>query len=333
MSAPLVSIVMPVRNGIPFLRDCLDSIIEQTYTHWQLHIVDDHSTDDTAQVLQEYADADQRIMTYSNTGTGIIDALRLAYANTRGQLITRMDADDIMPANKLRLMVEGIASTNDLTVVTGNVEYFSESGVGDGYRRYQEWLNGLGKRQSHWQEIYKECVIASPCWMMRRLDFEHIGAFESDTYPEDYDLCFRMYQYGCKVLHIDQTLHLWRDHGARASRNDEHYSDNRFLDIKLNYYQHIEIQPGDLITIIGAGTKGKKIAKCLSKHNISIRWITNNPNKIGHDIYGNVLLGYQPSLLQTSTSKVIVAIANPQEQKEVLKDLPKRKNNIYHCFC
>jgi len=333
MTRPLVSIVMPVRDGLPYLQDCLDSIIAQSYSNWELHVVNDHSKDNTAQILEAYALADNRIIAHTSNGKGIIDALRLAYVNSSGKLITRMDADDLMPADKLALMVDVISKASPMTIVTGDVEYFSHRGISDGYKRYQDWLNSLGKMQSHWREIYKECVIASPCWMMHRTDFEAIGAFKSDTYPEDYDLCFRMYQHGCSILHLDKTLHHWRDHDTRASRNDEHYSDNRFLDLKLRYYKELECTENDTVIVVGAGKKGKFIAKSLRESGVKVTWVTNNRNKIGHKIYGITLEEYHMNLFQNHATKVIIAIANREEQSAVFADIQTCNHKKFHCFC
>jgi len=92
---------MPVKNTATFLKTCLNSILQQTELYWELIAIDDHSTDTTWQILQDFAKKDKRIKVLQNNGKGIIDALRLAYKNSQGQLITRMDSDDIMRPEKL----------------------------------------------------------------------------------------------------------------------------------------------------------------------------------------------------------------------------------------
>ena len=312
---PLVSIIMPVRNGMPYLTDTLESILNQTYEHWELIVINDHSEDGTEITLTTYAHQDDRISYHNATGRGIIDALRQGYAGSVGSYITRMDADDLMPMQKIERLLH--AAKRDLnTVSTGYVKYFKDQGIADGYRRYEEWLNSLCDSNSHFSDIYKECVIPSPCWMMHRSAFERIGSFDSTTYPEDYDLAFRMYKHGLSVNPVLETLHLWRDHDERASRNDVHYKDNRFLDLKLHYFVSLECSPDQEVLLIGAGKKGKYIAKGLLSHNIPFRWFTNNLKKVNHNIYGTILSSVD-NLSSCEYTKCIVAVANRKEQNDI----------------
>ncbi|RMF25197.1 MAG: glycosyltransferase, partial [Bacteroidetes bacterium] len=172
---------------------------------------------------------DNRIKVLQNEQKGIAPALRLAFEHSRGSLITRMDADDLMLPAKLETLAGLLEATGPGHVATGGVSYFAEGKkLGAGYRQYAEWLNGLAAIGLHFREIYRECVIPSPCWMAQREDLVRIGAFTEDTYPEDYDLCFRMYHGGLKVVSVPEPLHQWRDHPRRTSRNSEVYRDNRF---------------------------------------------------------------------------------------------------------
>ena len=60
--------------------------------------------------------------------------------------------------------------------------------------KYEKWINGLTLTGNNYTEIYKECVIPSPCWLIHRNDFENCDGFEPNIYPEDYDLTFRFYK-------------------------------------------------------------------------------------------------------------------------------------------
>ncbi|MCB0382128.1 MAG: glycosyltransferase family 2 protein, partial [Psychroserpens sp.] len=108
MSEPLISILTPFKNTSLFLKECLESICNQTYTHWELLIVDDHSADDSYQIVDDFAKKDSRITLFKNTGSGIIHALRLAFEKSSGSYITRMDSDDIMHPEKLQIMLNDL---------------------------------------------------------------------------------------------------------------------------------------------------------------------------------------------------------------------------------
>jgi len=308
---PLVSIVMPVKNAMPYLRACLDSILDQTYQEWELIAINDGSEDNSKALLDHYAQSDARIQVHDNQGSGIIPALQSAYKYTSGDLITRMDADDIMVPSKLVDMARGLINQKE-SVAVGQVKYFSSDGIlGDGYRKYQDWLNGLSAHGDNFNDIYKECVIPSPCWMMHRADFEKIGGFQSEVYPEDYDLAFRMYQANLNVIPCKVILHQWRDYATRTSRNDENYADNRFLHLKVHYFIEIDYDGAQQLILWGAGNKGKQIARLLIEKGIDFQWVCDNPNKIGHDIYGVIL---DAPIENLSNCQVILAVAGDAGQ-------------------
>ena len=196
--------------------------------------MDNDSTDDSLAILRSYAARDARIRVFSNAPNSIILALRLALRASHGTWITRMDADDRMAPQKLALLRQALVDKGRGYLATGLVQYFSATKLGDGYRRYAAWLNALTWQSRNFDDRYKECVIPSPCWMCHREDLLRCGAFDSDRYPEDYDLAFRFYQGGLQVVGVPDLLHFWRDYGERSSRTSPHYSDNRFLDHKVD---------------------------------------------------------------------------------------------------
>jgi len=357
---------MPVRNAMPYLRECLESILAQTTNDWELLAVNDHSTDDSKAILQEFSKKDKRVQVFDNQEKGIIHALRLAYAHSRGAYLTRMDADDIMPPEKLARLRDLLLENGRGHVATGMVRYFAADGVKDGYQKYENWLNDLTHRRANFTDIYKECVIPSPCWMLHREDLEACDAFRANRYPEDYDLCFRMYEAGLKVVTSDYTLHLWRDHDTRASRNDDNYADNRFLNLKLDYFLKLErnlsvssdvLQTSDeyseltpnssdilemsdeaderALVIWGAGKKGKMMAKYLIEKEVKFHWVCENDRKIGVDIYGEKL--HSPKLIPNLYQpQIIIAVAGEESQKEIITQLNNfklKKGEGWFLFC
>lgn len=331
----LISILMPVHNTAPFLRECLDSILRQTESNWELLAIDDFSTDNSLEVLQSYAQRDARIKVFQNQEKGIIPALRLAFQNSRGSFITRMDSDDRMMPRKLELLHKELQKYGRGHVCTGQVMYFSEAELGDGYKRYEQWLNDLTQENTHYAEIYKECVIPSPCWMVERRDLIRCGAFEPNTYPEDYDLCFRFYKYGLEVVSSDQTLHLWRDHAGRTSRNDPTYANQNYFNLKLPYFIELDCKVDRPVVVWGAGRKGKAIARYLHKAGIPFHWFCNNPKKWGIELYDTVLENYE-LLPYIGNAQIIVAVAAPAEQREITTFLESNryvKGKDYYFFC
>jgi glycosyltransferase involved in cell wall biosynthesis len=332
---PLISIVTPFKNTSAFLNEMIDSVIGQTYQNWELILIDDHSTDDSFQIVKNYTINDSRIRVFRNPRSGIISGLREAYSHTKGVYITRMDSDDIMVSNKLEKMLGHLLQFGTGHIAIGLVKYFSDRGIGDGYRNYESWLNGLTLKGENYSELYKECVIPSPCWMLHRDDFESCGGFDLDIYPEDYDLVFRLYKNQIKCVPCDEVLHYWRDYAYRASRTHPNYSDNTFMDLKLKYFLELHYNTEKPLVVWGAGAKGKRIAKLLNEKNIDFNWVCDNPKKIGKEIYGHYLASFD-LIDSLDNAQNIISVANSKAQVEIKKYFTlknKKSMEDYFFFC
>ena len=326
---------MPFKNTSPYLEECIDSLLNQSYQEWELLAVNDHSSDNSPEILKQFSKRDPRILLLQNAGNGIIPALRTAYSSATGQLVTRMDSDDIMMPNKLDHMVNDLKRRGKGHVALGLVRYFSTVGISQGYRKYEEWINHLTKKGTNYREIYKECVIPSPCWMVYKEDLDLCQAFIPGDYPEDYDLTFRFRKYGFKCIPCDELLHLWRDYPWRTSRTSAHYAQNSFLDMKVRYFLELDYKQDRSLTLWGAGDKGKKIAKTLLENRVDFQWLCDNPKKIGKKIYDKQLLSYQ-ELESLQSPQSIISVANPQAQREIkayLKGLGGEAATDYFFFC
>lgn len=330
-----ISVLIPFKNTAFYLPKCIDSILNQTFSMWEAIFVDDHSTDNSAKIVQNYAKHDSRIKYLKNNGSGIITALCTAYEHCNGDLITRMDSDDIMMPQKLEAMHNDLKMHGKGHIALGLVEYFSETGINDGYKKYELWLNGLIAKGTNFEELYKECVIPSPCWMVHRNDFERCGGFQSNIYPEDYDLAFRFFQYGLKCIPSQKILHRWRDYAVRTSRTSPHYAENSFLDLKLNYFLELSLDASKTLIVWGAGKKGKKLASLLLKKGIEFEWICDNPKKIGKNIYG-VILKPWTILSELKQTQSIITVANVKAQefiKNYFNQEHKKHMTDYFFFC
>ncbi|MCT4581322.1 MAG: glycosyltransferase [Flavobacteriales bacterium] len=326
----LVSIIMPYKNCEEFLQETLDSLINQTYLNWELIAVNDHSEDESFNLVQASLQNDHRIKNINNTGQGIIEALKTGYALAQGQYITRMDADDICTNEKIQQLKDTIDTHGPNTVAIGKVYYFKADGtaIGNGYLNYQNWINQLAEQQNSFSEIYKECPIPSPSWMLLRTTFDQIGAFNANIYPEDYELAFRMYKAKLKPVGTPNQVHHWRDYTTRTSRTHHHYKDNRFLSLKVQAFIDLDLKHNSPLYLLGAGKKGKTIAKLLIASNIDFHWLCGIESKIGHNIYGKIL---QNSAQTIENSQLIVTIASSKDLSQI--KLNEVNSNDYYYFC
>ncbi|WP_179353683.1 glycosyltransferase family 2 protein [Winogradskyella vidalii] len=316
MSNALISILIPFKNTEAYIGECVDSIINQSYSNWEAIFIDDNSNDGSYAIIESYTHEDSRIQLYKNDANGIINALKTAYKYSSGHYITRMDSDDLMTVIRLETMLNNLEKHGKKHLALGLVNYFRADGLSDGFARYERWLNGLTINGNNYTEIYKECVIPSPCWMLHRDDFEACNGFNSNTYPEDYDLAFRFYKADYKCIPCDKVLLHWRDYSTRTSRTHEHYAENSFLDLKVDYFLELNYDASRPLAVWGAGHKGKTLAKILLKRNIPFCWICDNPKKIGKHIYDQELFNFD-FLAELQNPQSIVTVANTKAQEEI----------------
>lgn len=303
----LISIIMPVKNAAPFLEDCLKSIRNQSHIHWELVAIDDHSKDASLQILQEYATKDSRISFYQNPETGIISALQKALKESSGTYITRMDADDKMPDQRLARMEGELSQSGPRTIITGLVNYFSDGMVSSGYRTYEQWINEINLSGNQWNHIYRECVIASPNWMVRRDELLQIGGFDDLVYPEDYALVFMWYRNAFRIQTIPEVTLFWREHPQRTSRTSEHYDQRSFFRLKIREFIAQDYASGPLV-IWGNNRKTQLIKKILKS--LEISWTQMDVSNY-KDLAG------------ISNPQVLIAVYPPATQRKKISEYLK----------
>jgi len=147
-------------------------------------------------------------------------------------------------------------------------------------------------------------------------DLISVGAFNSTTYPEDYDLCFRFYKKNIKVIGVQKVLHFWRDHQERTSRNSPTYADQRYFDLKLPYFLDLDYNSDLPLVLWGTGKKGKLLAQKLKSHQINFHWVTNNTKKIGLNIYDVHIESFK-QIATLESAQIIIAVSAPEDQTEI----------------
>ena len=119
-SLDLVSVILPVYNAAPFLKTSIESILQQTYSNLELIIIDDGSTDNSLEIIQDYADQDERIIYKSRHNQGLSASLNEAINLASGSFIARMDADDISLITRIERQVFFLNSHPNISIVSSS---------------------------------------------------------------------------------------------------------------------------------------------------------------------------------------------------------------------
>ena len=116
MSLPLVSILMPLYNAEKWVEETIRSCQSQTYTNWELIIVDDGSTDASASIVEKIASSEPRITLLRQPNSGACVARNLAFCHCKGDYVMYLDADDLISPDKIELQVEALSHADPKAV-------------------------------------------------------------------------------------------------------------------------------------------------------------------------------------------------------------------------
>jgi glycosyltransferase involved in cell wall biosynthesis len=282
-----LSILLPCRDTAAYLPEAIASIRAQTFSDFEVIAVDDGSRDDTPAHLAAWAGCDPRVRVLQGEGRGLVPALAAALAAAGGDLVARMDADDIAAPDRLEHQVRLMRDDPDLAACGTGVRYFPRDRVRAGARRYEAWLNSLQTHEQIQRDIFIECPIPHPTLVARRDVLEAVGGYRDMGWPEDYDLVLRLWAGGHRLANLPQVLYSWRESEGRASRTDLRYSPGRFRDVKIHFLRETLLVGDRDVVIWGAGPVGKSFARGLASAGTRIRaFIDLSPRKIGQEIHG-----------------------------------------------
>lgn len=177
---PKVSVLMPVRNVQDYICQAIDSVLQQSYTDYELLIIDDGSTDRTIEFIQRYKDSRIRLlMRKHNFIENLNEGIRLA----DGKYIARMDGDDLMHSERLLVQVQRLEEMPEITVCASWMQSFGENSVSRILKTYAR------KIESPILELLRQNIFYHPTVMMRKDFLEHHQLeYKAYARAEDYKL-------------------------------------------------------------------------------------------------------------------------------------------------
>jgi glycosyltransferase involved in cell wall biosynthesis len=321
MGVPEVSILMPVFNAAQTLKTALDSIRGQDFESWELLAVDDGSSDDSLEILVDCAREDPRIHPVRMEHRGIVDALQAAATQARGKFLARMDADDVSGPQRLRLQLACFASDPGLGLCGGRVCMIGDR-VGSGRRRYEQWINALVNHQAIAREIFVECPLPHPTFMISRSWYDRIGGYQECPWPEDYDIVMRLLLAGARFAKPDAVILNWHDHPGRLSMNDPRYEEAAFRALKRHYLAQLPARMGRPLYQWGAGEVGKRwLREWGSAAPVAV--VDINSRKIGRVIHGLRVIAPE-ELPSPGACFIVIMVGTPGARDDIRDRLHPR---------
>jgi len=284
---PPISILIPVRNGAAHLGEAIDSLESQTLPDFEVIVVDDGSTDDTPEMLHQWAGRDPRVRVLRQAPEGIVKALEVGRAEARGDFLARMDADDVADPRRLALQFAHMRDSPGTWALGSQVEYFPDEVVRDGARRYQAWMNASLGSEAIERELFVECPLAHPTFFLRAEAVAAIGGYRDVGWAEDYDLLLRLWMAGGRLDRVPEVLLHWRESPDRLSRRHDRYSPEAFCRCKVHYLIEGFGLKDRACLIWGAGPVGKAFSRAFAAEGIRVAGFSEvDPRKIGQEIHG-----------------------------------------------
>lgn len=220
MKNPRISVVMPVHNGLPFLDQSITSILEQTFTDFELVILNDGSTDGSDEALREWQKRDDRIRLYqSDRKLGLVGSSNVVVAKASAAVVARMDADDVSHRDRLRRQWDVLQTHRDVVAVGTLCDGIDATGR-------------VVRPRDRWRIVRASRYVPFPhgSAMFRRSAFEMLHGYDERFQTgEDQDFFYRMRSLG-RVVPLPDVLYHYRYHslnatlvtgaqGVRAARN------------------------------------------------------------------------------------------------------------------
>lgn len=214
--SPFVSVIMPVYNGEKYLQEAIDSVLEQSYTYFELLLINDGSTDNSKEIILSYNDP--RIRYFENEkNLRLIATLNKGIALSKGDLIARMDADDVCMPNRFEEQVAFFNKHDDIDLC-GSWAFRI-----DGEGKITGKIRNIDSVELLKCATYFTCPFVHPSVMIRA------NVMKNNLYDpgfpdvEDTELWHRLSVQGCKMANIPRYLLKYRWHGENISAKNEDY--------------------------------------------------------------------------------------------------------------
>lgn len=203
-TTPLVSVVMPVYNGMPYLTQAVESILNQTLTDFEFIIVDDCSNDDSLKYLRTITD-ERMVLVALPENKGVTGALQEGMNRVKGKYVARLDADDVAKPQRLQTQVDYLERNPEVGLLGGSIELIDASG------KFLKHVNLVKDDiEIRWRFLFKNPFFHSTVMFRYDLVKKHrLGYIRK--HGEDYQLWVELMQFCKGVIIIDELIQ-YRSH-------------------------------------------------------------------------------------------------------------------------
>ena len=269
-SKSLISIIVPVYNVEKYLRECLDSIMSQTYQNFECLLINDGSPDHSADICREYVEKDSRFRYFEKENGGVSSARNLGIEHSKGEYITFIDSDDWVESDYVETLYDELIKENaDIAVST-----YKRFEMGDNCWYVHAFQRGYDKKVFTNKKFMDELLsldgfdnsyrFVSGKFVHRNM-LENIAFNVATTFGEDMEFWFKIYMVSDRVVYVNKDTYNYR--------TDERISKHLTLDaVRSDIQQRLNFIA--LLSSRGIETKGY-VDECLKKLHEKKKWLEN----------------------------------------------------------
>lgn len=351
--SPIVSIVLPSYNGAKYIQESIDSVLGQTFPSWELILVDDCSTDETAAIAASYAAKDSRIRVIHNAvNQRLPRSLNIGFREARGKYLTWTSDDNRYLPRAIEVMVRALDVDPATPMVCAAMDYIDASGT------------VLGRADAYEDDLIWVENRVGACFLYRREALSQVGGYDpAKVYVEDYDYWLRLRAAMGEIRRISETLYQYRLHEASLTTQKErevwHQRGKLYLTYQAEIFRDCQNDPkllcamyydfllSDLpdtaflraiydrlpelhheakeiprhkpIFVFGAGALGEKAAALFGTRVIG--FIDNDPAKSGEEKAGRPILSLETYQKQGAGGALLVVAVGVLHIYEILRQI------------
>ncbi len=223
----LVSIVLPTYNGEKYIKESINSILEQTYQHWELIIVNDCSADNTLSIITEYKNKDSRIKIINNINNyKLPKSLNIGFREVCGEYYTWTSDDNIFKKNAIETMAEYLEENQNIDLVSCKYDEIDESG---------KFLRAIDRHNKRDLFRFLRRNIVGACFMYRKSIADIAGEYDETMFcAEDYDYWCRIALAG-NVKFLPYNLYQYRINSGSLSATRKKLVKEKILEVREKY--------------------------------------------------------------------------------------------------